>query len=64
MKVLLVILIAFGVTSIYDARDITNKYFASQDQNQMTLILKIIGAIISIISGIILCNVMWLTIKI
>ena len=41
MKVLLVILIALGVKAIYDARDITKKYFASQDQNQMTIILKI-----------------------
>ena len=46
MKVLLVILIALGVKAIYDARDITKKYFA------------IVGTIVSIISGIILCNVM------
>ena len=58
MKVLLVILIALGVKAIYDARDITKKYFASQDQSQMVLILKIVGTIVSIISGIILCNIM------
>lgn len=53
MKVLLVILIAIGVTAIYDAREITKKYFASQDQNKMTFVLKCIGFLISIISGII-----------
>lgn len=52
MKILLVILIAIGVTAIYDAREITKKYFATQDQNNMTLVIKIIGFLISIISGI------------
>ncbi len=52
MKVLLVILIAIGVTAIYDAREITKKYFASQDQNTMTFVLKSIGFLISIVSGI------------
>ena len=57
MKVLLVILIAIAVTLIYDARDITKKYFASQDQNQMTIILKVVGFIISIISAIVYYNI-------
>ena len=52
MKILLVILMAIGVTAIYDAREITKKYFATQDQNNMTLVIKIIGFLISIISGI------------
>ena len=52
MKILLVILMAIGVTAIYDARKKKKKYFATQDQNNMTLVIKIIGFLISIISGI------------
>ena len=46
------------ISDVKKLPDITKKYFASQDQNQMVLILKIVGTIVSIISGIILCNIM------
>lgn len=54
IKLILVIIIAIGVTAIYDARKIVNKYFSKQDQNTAVLIVKIIGTILSIISAIVL----------
>ena len=47
-----IVIAAIGVVAVYDARKITKKYFASQDQNTMTFVLKSIGFLISIVSGI------------
>ena len=54
-KLFLIILIAIGVTVIYDARKITKLYFSNQDQNIMVNVLKMIGFLVCTISGIILC---------
>lgn len=54
IKLILVIIIAIGVTAIYDARKIVNKYFSKQDQNAAVLIIKIIGTIVSLISAVVL----------
>ena len=56
MKLLMLIIIAIGVTAIYDARKITKKYFSTQDQNRTTSLIKITGFFVSSIAGImILC---------
>lgn len=57
MKLVMWILIAIGVTLIYDARKITTKYFSEQDKNKTTALVKILGFIISAISGILLVAV-------
>lgn len=54
MKIFLLVIIAIGVTIIYDARKITKKYFSNQDQNKTAMILKILGFLICAISGTIL----------
>lgn len=51
MKFIMLILIAIGVTLIYDAREITMKYFSDQDKNKTTMLIKILGFIISAICG-------------
>ena len=52
MRILIIILILFGITLIYDARIITNKFFGFGDQNEGAAGLKIIGFIIAIVGGI------------
>lgn len=52
MKLLMIILILFGITLIYDARIITKKFFGFGDQNEGSAGLKIIGFIIAIVGGI------------
>ena len=54
MKILIVVLlviIAFCVTVLYDARKITKKYFGNQDQNQIAWALKAITCIIIVACG-------------
>ena len=46
------ILVAFGVICIFDARVITKRMFSFGDQNEGSMGLKIIGFIISIIGAI------------
>ena len=52
MRILIIILILFGITLIYDARIITKKFFGFGDQNEGSTGLKIIGFIIAIVGGI------------
>jgi hypothetical protein len=52
MRLIMMILILFGITLIYDARIITKKFFGFGDQNEGSAGLKIIGFIISIVGGI------------
>lgn len=55
MKTLLIIigliLVAFGVVLIYDARNITKNVFSFGDQNEGSMGLKITGFILSVIGG-------------
>lgn len=52
MRLIMMILILFGITLIYDARIITKKFFGFGDQNEGAAGLKIIGFIIAIVGGI------------
>ena len=54
IKLMLITLILIGVICIFDARNITKKFFGFGDQNEGASGLKILGFIILIISGIIL----------
>ena len=50
MKLLLLIVIAIGVTLIYDARKITTN-FSNQDKNKTVMLLKLVGFLFCAISG-------------
>ena len=52
MRLIMMILILYGITLIYDARIITKKFFGFGDQNEGSAGLKIIGFIIAIVGGI------------
>ena len=54
VKILGILLVLAGVVLIYDARNITNKFFWFGDQNEGSSGLKIIGFIIAIVGGIII----------
>lgn len=47
-------IIAIGVICVYDARNLTKKWFSFGDRNDGAKTLKIIGFIICIIGGIII----------
>ncbi len=55
VKILMLLLILFGVILIYDARILTKKFFGFGDQNEGSAGLKILGFILAITGGILLC---------
>lgn len=54
-KICLLMIVAIGVISIYDARILAKKIFNNSDRNSAVLLLRIVGFLISIISAIIIC---------
>ena len=54
IRIILLIIIAIGVTAIFDARRIAEKYFSTQDINKQVLLLKAVGFLVSVVSAIIL----------
>ena len=54
LKLSALIIVLIGVIFIYDARDLSAKWFGFGDQNQATAGIKILGFIFAIIGGIIL----------
>ena len=55
MNLVLWVIIAIGVTAIFDARRITTKYFSNKDINLIANVMKAMGFLVCIIAGIILC---------
>lgn len=54
LKILSLLIILAGIILIYDARNITKKFFSFGDQNEGSSGLKILGFIISILGGLII----------
>ena len=54
VKILGILLVLAGVVLIYDARNITKKFFGFGDQNEASSGLKILGFLILMIGGLIL----------
>ena len=54
IRILMLLLILFGVILIYDARNITKTYFSFGDQNEGSTGLKFLGFIFAIIGGFVL----------
>ena len=57
MKLVLWIIIAIGVTAIFDARNITKKYFSSKDVNLTIKVMKAMGFLVCTVAGSILCAI-------
>lgn len=55
MKLVLWIIIAIGITEIFDARRISKKYFSNKDVNLVVKVMKVMGFIVCSITGTILC---------
>ena len=49
IKIIGLIIIAIGVISICDARDLSKKFFSNSDKNTSAKVLKVAGFLISII---------------
>ena len=49
IKIIGLIIIAIGVISICDARDLSKKFFSNSDKNTSARVLRIAGFLISII---------------
>lgn len=52
VKIIGLIIVAIGVISICDARDLSKKFFSNSDKNSSAMILRISGFIIAIMGGI------------
>lgn len=57
VKILALLIIAIGVISICDARDLSKKYFSKSDVNISAVILRITGFAISMIGAGIIYNI-------
>lgn len=53
IRIIGLIIVAIGVIAIYDARDLSKKFFSDSDKNTSAKILRIFGFIIAIIGAII-----------
>ncbi len=53
LMIVALIIVAFGVVCIFDARIITKKMFSFGDQNEGSMGLKILGFIFSLIGALI-----------
>ena len=51
MRLLMILLVLFGVILIYDERIMTKKFFSFGDQNEGALGLKMLGFFLSLIGG-------------
>lgn len=53
IKIIGFIIIALGVIGIYDARDLSQKFFSNADKNSSAIMLRVAGFIIAIIGVVI-----------
>ena len=58
LKIITLIAILVGVIVIFDARQLSLKWFSFGDQNEATSGLKILGFLIAILGGIVYYNIM------
>ena len=54
VRVICIVIIWLGVILIFDARNLTNRFFGFGDQNEGANGIKILGFIIVIVTGIIM----------
>ena len=57
VKIVALIIISIGVISIFDARDLSKKFFSNSDINTSAVILRIVGFAISMIGAGIIYNI-------
>lgn len=57
MRLFLIILIAIGLTLIFDARHFSRNYFSDSDKNQVINVIKLVGTILVLVSVILLATV-------
>lgn len=53
VKIIGFIIVALGIIAIYDARDLSKKFFSDSDKNSSAKVLRVVGFIIAIIGAVI-----------
>lgn len=53
IKIIGLLIIVLGVIAIYDARDLSQKFFSNSDKNSSAIFLRVVGFIVVIIGALI-----------
>jgi hypothetical protein len=57
MRLFLVILIAVGLTLVFDARHFSRNYFSDSDKNKVINVIKSIGFTLALLGAVFVCTV-------
>ena len=57
MRFFLVILIAVGLTLVFDARHFSRNYFSDSDKNKVINVIKSIGFTLALLGAVFVCTV-------
>jgi len=57
MRLFLVILIAVGLTLVFDARHFSRNYFSDSDKNKVINVIKGIGFTLALLGAVFVCTV-------
>ncbi len=52
LKIIGLIIVSVGIVCVYDARRLTKRFFNKSDTNEVTEKMKKIGALVSIVGGV------------
>lgn len=57
MRLFLVILIAVGLTLVFDARHFSRNYFSDSDKNKVINVIKSVGFTLALLGAVFVCTV-------
>jgi len=57
MRLFLVILIAVGLTLVFDARHFSRNYFSDSDKNKVINVIKGVGFTLALLGAVFVCTV-------
>lgn len=57
MRLFLIILIAVGLTLVFDARHFSKNYFSDSDKNKVINAIKSVGFVLALLGAVFVCTV-------
>ena len=57
MRLFLIILIAIGLTLVFDARHFSRDYFSDSDKNKIINVIKSVGFVFALLGAVFVCTV-------
>ncbi len=57
MRLFLIILIAVGLTLVFDARHFSKNYFSDSDKNKVINVIKSVGFVLALLGAVFVCTV-------